>query len=495
MPQLTAMSPAVIGADVFSSVIGAGWLFLTTLLVIAAFVLFTWGRWQTEPPRPAPAEVVETLRGESPAVVNMLTNDATVTAAGLRATVIDLAARGWLAILPPEAPGDLARVRPAAEASRGDALRPHERLVLQHVIARFTDQRAVPAQYLAVDIRGPWWRRFAALVADEAKADGLVTRRWTQQALGLPAVVTALAALTWWIGARTGSDVAVIDSVERRIAAWVLLGAIVVMVVRLVLVLVRPTFTLTDNGVTAAREWLAVRASLDQIGFAELTPSDQDIGDRRLAYSTAMCLATSAAVELPLAREDHYRAWSNVGGRARLVRVTYPSRFGFGMAPGAAIAVGLVSWFVGIRLRRWSDDVAREQAFPWIYEQFPAQTWLIQDIATVVTILSFLPIVAGLWLAIAGAADVFGTVERTGVVVRARRPVEVSPLPHRLRRQIDREHYRIFLAVDDGTSDDVVACRATERTAVPQGARATVKSSIVLGRVRSALPVGHRIVE
>jgi hypothetical protein len=492
---MTAMSPAVIGADVLSSVFAVGWLFLTALLVIGAFVAFTWARWLTEPPRPAPAEVVDTLRGETPAVVNMLTNDVTVTAAGLRATMVDLAARGWLAILPPEGPGDLARVRPAAEAFHGDALRPHERLVLQHVVARFTDQMAVPAQYLAVDTRGQWWRRFAALVAEEAKADGLVERRWTPNALRVPAAVTAIAAITWWIGATTGSDVAVIDSVERRIVGWVLLGAIIVMAVRIGLALMRPTYTLTGDGVAATRAWLAVRTGLDQIGFAELTASDQDIGDRRLAYATAMCLATGAAVELPLAREDHYRAWSTAGGRARLVRVTYPSRFGFGMAPAAAIAAGLALWFVGIRLRRWSDDVAREQAFPWIYEQFAGQAWLIQEIATVVTIFSFLPIVAGLWLAIAGAADVFGTVERTGVVVRARRPVEVSPLPRRVRRQIDRDHYRVFLAVDDGTSDDVVACRATERTAVPQGARATVRSSLVLGRVRHAAPVGHRLNE
>jgi hypothetical protein len=163
------------------------------------------------------------------------------------------------------------------------------------------------------------------------------------------------------------------------------------------------------------------------------------------------------------------------------------------MAPWAAVVTGLVSWFLGIRLHRWSEAVARQEAFAWIYEQFPDQTWLIQDVATVVAILAFVPIVAGLWLTIAGAADVLGTVERTGVVIRARRPVEVSPLPRRVRRRLDRDRYRIYLAVDDGTSDDVVACRATERTAVPQGARATVTWSLVLGRVRRSVPVGHRL--
>jgi hypothetical protein len=69
----------------------------------------------------------------------------------------------------------------------------------------------------------------------------------------------------------------------------------------------------------------------------------------------------------------------------------------------------------------------------------------------------------------------------------------VSTLPRWLRRRLDRDRYRVFLAVDDGTSDTIVAWRATERTAVPQGARATVKASMVLGRVRSANPVGHRL--
>ena len=206
-----------------------------------------------------------------------------------------------------------------------------------------------------------------------------------------------------------------------------------------------------------------------------------------------MCLAEGAAVELPLAREDHYRAWSSVGGQARLVRVRYPSRIGFGVAPYVAIVGGVIMFVVGWRIRSWTDSVARGEGFPWVYERFSEQDWLIADVATGLTFVAWVPIGIGLWLAIAGLLDVFGTVERTGVVVRARRPVEVSTLPRWVRRRLDRDRYRVFLAVDDGTSDTIVAWRATERTAVPQGARATVKASMVLGRVRSASPVGHRL--
>ncbi len=482
----------VLGLEVFAPAFAMSWLVLAAFCTVGAFVTFAWRRRRVAPPRPAPATSVDRLRDDTPAVVNMLTNDAAVTAAALRATVIDLAARGWLRILVPD-DDELARVRPAAQAYHGDSLRPHERLVLQHVMARFTADRAIPARYLAVDIRGSWWRRFAGLVAAEARDTGVITRRWRPIDLAAPVAFGVLATSCWFLGARSGSDIALIDSVERRLASWVLLAVLVVLWVRIVHVMVAPLYTHTNEGVTATQRWLAVRRHLDRAGFGDLAPSAQDVGDRRLAYATAMCVAEGAAVELPLAREDHFRAWSSVGGRARLVRVRYPSRIGFGAAPYVAIALGAGAFVAGRRLRSWSDDVARGQAFDWIYEQLPEQDWLIADVATGVTILSFVPILIGLWLAIVGVVDLVSTVERTGVVLRARRPVEVSSLPRRVRRLLDRDRYHVFLAVDDGSSDTIEAWRANERTAVPQGARATVKASRVLGRVRSATPVGHRL--
>ncbi|HUV18591.1 MAG TPA: hypothetical protein VMW33_08935, partial [Ilumatobacteraceae bacterium] len=92
----------------------AGWLWLGALFVVAGWLTFVRTRDRLLPPRPEADEVAGALRSDTPAVVNMLTNDATVTAAGFRATMIDLAARGWLRILPPEDDlEELARVRPA----------------------------------------------------------------------------------------------------------------------------------------------------------------------------------------------------------------------------------------------------------------------------------------------------------------------------------------------------------------------------------------------
>jgi len=473
-----------------------GWLWLSIVFAALGLAVYARQRSRLAPPRPDAADRAGALRAETPAVVNMLTNDATVTAAALRATMIDLGARGWLRILAPEEEIDeLARVRPAATAYQGDSLRPHERLVLQHVMSRFTTDRAIPARYLAVDVQGAWWKRFSGLVADEARTAGLVTRRWAPLDLLGPAGLLLLSALTWFAASSNGDDtVAVIDSIERRLFFGAALVAIVVLAVRVGRSVLRPEYTLTEDGIGATRRWLAVRARLDTTGFAELAPSGQDVGDRRLAYAAAMCLADGAAVELPLAREDHHRAWSSVGGRARLVRVKYPARIAYGMEPFVALGVGLVLAFVGSRIRRWSDDVARGEAFDWVYEQFPEQDWLIADVATGLTVLAFVPIVVGLWMAFAGAADGFSRVERTGIVIRARRPVEVSPLPRALRRRLDRDRYRIYLAVDDGSSDTIVAWQARERTAVPQGATAEVTASMLLGHVRRAIPIGHRLL-
>lgn len=491
------MTIAVAGTGILAPSFTTGWSLLAALLVIAAFVTFRRVHDRLLPERPEAAERVGALRSETPAVVNLLANDATVTAAGLRATIVDLAARGWLRILAPDDEVDeLARVRPAATAYRGDSLRPHERLVLQHVMARFTTDRAIPARYLAVDTRGAWWRRFAGLVVDDAHEVGLIRRRWTTNDLVIPGGLAVSAAVIWLVAWSTGdSESAVIDTVGNRIIGWTVAVAIVAMFVQLLHVVLRPTYTHTDSGLEATRRWLAIRARLDTIGFAELAPSGMETGDRRLAYATAMCLADGARVELPLAREDHHRVWSSVGGHARLVRVQYPIRVAYGTSPFVSIGVGLVICFLGLRLRRWASEVARGNAFDWAYDRVPDQGWIVADIATALTFLAFVPILVGLWMALAGAADGFTTVERTGAVVRVRRPSEVSPLPRSVRKRLERDRYRVYLAVDDGTTDTITAWKTGERNAVPQGARASVRATPLLGYVRSATPVGHVLVE
>lgn len=491
------MTSAVVGTGILAPAFATGWLWAATLCTASACAVFAYLRHRLAPPLPQPAPSTGALRAESPAVVNMLTNDASVTAAALRATVIDLAGRGWLRILAPDHDSDeLARVRPAARAYVGDALRPYEYLVLQFVISRFTGDRPIPARFLAVDTRGSWWRRFAALVADDARQAGLIERRWSRRDVIVPGALVALAALCCAVAWSNGdTNVAVVDSAFTRIVSGMVVVALVGLAAELLrLCVLRPDWTHTIRGLGAAERWLAVRQRLDDAGFADRAPSTIELGDRRLAYATAMCLADKALEELPMAREDPRRAWSTVGGRTRLVRVRYPFWPGYGTNPWVALGGGVAAWFIGVRLRRWSTDVARGDALAGVSERLPEIDWLVVDLAIVVTFLAYVPILVGLWIALCGAADGLSSVERTGFVIRSRRPAEVSPLPRRARRWLERGRYHAYIAVDDGSTDSVTAWKTNERHMAPQGARATVLATRLLGHVRRVVPVGHRPV-
>jgi hypothetical protein len=479
--------------DFFASTPGGVSLVVSVLLTVFGHLGLSWAERRATPNRIDTVGSSGELRKECPAVVNVLTNDATVTAAGMRATVIDLAARGWLRILPPITDDELCRIRPASAAYDGDALLPHERLVLQHILARFTTDQAIPARHLAVDINGSWWRRFRTLVHAEARRSGLVKRRWTAPLLAGPIAASLIGLLSWNASRDDGTDVAIVDSLERRLIAIATLLGLLTLVYRIAVHVINNDVTHTDEGVAAAGRWLSVRQRLVASGFAPMAASSLEIGDRRLAYATAMCLADGARIELPLAREDHRRAWSAVGGQGRLVRIKYPWRPIYGVNPIVALVGGLVAAFVGLRGRRFFSDVARGDAWKSLYERFEDQDWLIGHIATVITALTFIPIVLGLWSAFAGAADMFNTVERTGVVVRARRPAEVTPLPRALVRRLEGDRYSLYVAVDDGSSDTITAWRASERTAMPQGVDAVVRATPVLGHIRRAVPIGHVI--
>ncbi len=477
--------------DFLAATPGGAMLGFAVLLAIAGHVGLSFAERRATPTRIESVGESGALRKESPAVVNLLTNDATLTAAGMRATVVDLASRGWLRILPPVTDDETSRVRPASEAYDGDALLPHERLVLQHILARFTTDQAIPARHLAVDIRGSWWRRFRGLVHAEAKRAGLVTRRWNPILLVGPVVAAFFGLLAWNVSRDDGTPVAVVDSIERRIIAIVTLAALILLIVRIVRHVISNDVTHTEAGVNATGRWLAVRQRLVAAGFAPMAASALEVGDRRLAYAAAMSLADGARVELPLAREDHYRAWSAVGGAGRLVRVRYPWRPIYGINPAYALVGGLLAMFVGLRARSFFADVARAEAWDSLYERFSEQDWLIRDIATGVTFVAVIPVLVGAWAAFAGAADMFNTIERTGVVIRARRPAEVTPLPRSWVKRLEGDRYSLYVALDDGTSDTITAWRASERTAMPQGVDAVVRATPILGYVRRASPIGH----
>lgn len=482
--------------DFFAPTPGGAMLGIAVVLTVCGYAALWLVDRMAAPPRPEPAGASGTLRREPPAVVNVLTHDGNLTAEGFRATVVDLAARGWLRILPPENDDEISRIRPAAIAHDGDSLLPHERLVQQHILARFTTDRAIPARHLAVDVTGSWWRRFRRLVYAEGRRAGLLKHRWNPLLIGGPALVALLAVFAW-SSARDGGDptTAVIDSLERRYVAVATLVALLILISRIVRRIVGGQVTMTEAGLDATGRWLSIRARLVAAGFGPMAPSANDIGDRRLGYASAMGLATGVTVELPLARDDHHLAWSAIGGAGRLVRIRYPIRPGYGLNPVVALVGGLVSVFIAIRLRRFFSDVARGDAWNSLYDRFEEQDWLIEHVATGLTAITILPIVIGLWIAFAGAADAFNSIERTGVVIRTRRPAEVSPLPRAVMRRIEGDRYSIYVALDDGRSDVITAWRTSEKGAMPQDVDAVVKATPLLGHIRKATPIGHVLPE
>ena len=123
-------------------------------------------------------------------------------------------------------------------------------------------------------------------------------------------------------------------------------------------------------------------------------------------------------------------------------------------------------------------------------DDFPDQVEWIERVALALALLALVPLAWAVWLTIAGAFDLFSTIKRQGVVVRARRPGRVTPLARLLRPLTKRDRYSLFVAVDDGRTDRVHAWLATERTAVPQGAQARVHATPLLGYIRSSEPIG-----
>ena len=151
---------------------------------------------------------------------------------------------------------------------------------------------------------------------------------------------------------------------------------------------------------------------------------------------------------------------------------------------GLLVGAGLVA------LQRFLLDVARGEALLSVFEDFPDQADLIETVALVLAAHRH------------PAAAVDGLARHRRVV----RPVlddrapgcgRPSPpaaarraLPRLLRPLARRDRFALFIAIDDGRSDRVSAWLSNERTAVPQGARARVLATPVLGYVRSSEPIG-----
>lgn len=464
----------------------AGLVIATSVLIVLAYV--------TRPPRSDVTDPVTRFGPEPPAVVSLLTNGFVVTPHAVTATLVDLAARRWLRIDPID---DDVAVFPDRQAPADDALTRYDQQVLNH-IHRLTTGGTVGVSGTGVAVAGSrlagtWQRRFTSAVVSEARRRGLTRRRWNLVVLAVAGLALGAAGWAWWTANTTGDEVAVADSIVPR-AASIGVAVAIVATALVVLSLVRSqSQRATEEGRNQSRHWLGVRQAMVGRGYDTATSASlaTTTANRRvLSYATALGLAETVLDELPVVPEDEHLAWSNATGRWRSVRIRYPLRPGYGRHPAVVLVVGLVFGFGLLALQRFLLDVSRRDALGSLYDDFPDQGDHIERAALVIAIVLIGGLLVCAWLVFAGAFDLMARLERNGLVVRARRPQRVRRPIDALRRLVRRDRYSMYLAVDDGRRDRVTAWLATERTAIPQGARAHVVATPVLGYVRRAESVG-----
>lgn len=454
------------------------------------------GAWHlTRPARPTPGPPERPPSAphgpESAAVVGLLTNGFDVPRSAAAATVIDLAARGWLRLA--HSDGELIVVT-KSDAADGDSLRLHEQLVLNHLVSRSYHDVVSGVSLAAAQRRlGPvWWRRFGRAVASAASDQGLTTARYGPVHVG-PVMACLLVTLEAARRAMAGgTEIAVAESWWSRTLWFVVVAGAGWLgwstYSRWRGAAQRPT----PLGAERADLWLGYRARLAEripphasvVG----APNQQDA----LARAYVMGLCRQVGTELPIAAEDPRRAWSDAGGSAHVVRVHYPVLPGYGQHPLKVLTGGIVALLLAVWLRSWLDGVADGTRLDSLLDDAPGQRDVFEGIARTLAVLCWVPILAAGWAVLAGTVDTVIGRSRTGRVVRARQPHEALPRAavSIVRPFGERSGFATYLAVDDGRRDDVVAWLAGERAAAPQGTQARVIATPLLGYVRTAEPIG-----
>ncbi len=466
-------------------------LWWSAALLLLSAGLAAWAAVATRPPRLRGDAPTPELGDESPALASLLTNGFVVGPPAAVATLLDLVSRGWLRI---EHAGHEVILLTDQRGREGDVLTRYEQQILNHVhrltAGTLSGVSGAGVEIAGLQLRRRWFRRFQRNVTADARAQGLTRRRWNAVALALPAATLALAGLTWWSAVRSGPDVAVADSIPSRTFAGLVAVGILASAWRLIRRARSYAQRPTTEGLRRAKHWMSLRAWMEPRGFEGASSGTANNPSRALAYAAALGLADRATEELPVVPEDDRLAWSNATGDWHVVRVRYPLRPGYGRHPALVLLVGLVGAVGFFLLHRFLLDVSRGEALSGVVEDFPDWSDTIENVALGFAIAMLVPLAWMVWLVIAGSFDLFSTVRRQGVIVRARRPQRVVPFSRVLRPLARRDRFALFIAVDDGRNDRISAWLANERTAVPQGARAKVFATPVLGYVRRSEPIG-----
>jgi hypothetical protein len=435
-----------------------------------------------DPRRVAPGAAVLDLVGDQPpAVVNLLTTGWELNHTAVPATLVDLAARGHVAI---DQYGDDTVVRPLARRT-DDRPTGYEGQLLGHLrfLGAQTGDGRVPAEALST---GPeatsrhWWRSFRSGVVDDARRRGLSRPRWSPGAkAGLMILAAPVAVAFALAGSSLPDDPASDDDNPIAVAAFGALlsyGALGFVVAKL------DGERDTPDGREVAARWLGVRELLGEDPlFGEQPPAAVAIWDRLLAHGTALGVAHGVVRQLPLGAESDREAWSPVGGRWRVVRIRYrrPWPPFHGRPPANLALAGIVAAAVGGGVLWALPSVER-----FVSEATVSTTVAPGDPATPTLPSWWAPAeewarAAGWALAALGACLFVAAVSD---LVRRPRAVEGRVVRHRERGSDKRRAW--YIAVDDGTSDRIRAFRHTHLLPGHQGARVRLTATPLFRYVR-----------
>jgi hypothetical protein len=319
------------------------------LTAIALTALCT--RWW----RPAPGRPSLTPRDEPPAVVSLLARR--LKQDGYPATLLDLAARGWIGL--DEAEPSRVMCRPGTGRADDPGLTAYERLALAHLELRAAGTGAVPGTALDTGFEAGE-DEFRKLFRDEVRADargrGLL-RSWIgRDTLALLEVAGA--------GCLVLADTAVVQHQATGIIVLVTFGYLEVLLAPWALY--RCT-RLNQAGRAALAEWLGFRVALigSRSGRTAGTAMLAVAGDRRIAYAAALGAAPDAVAAFS-SSADRDHAWSSFGGSWHRVLIgsplanTVPGPFAlagitaygcmYGVIVVAALATSGPLWAAGIAL-------------------------------------------------------------------------------------------------------------------------------------------------
>jgi hypothetical protein len=371
---------------------------------------------------------------QPPAVAALLVSDWTVPPRAITATILDLAARGYLAVSDDGTNAWLRVVRPP-DAGLAD----HERVILEHVIKRAAADPAAA---------GGGWLPLGALTlgpADQAKplrSAYLRAVRAQAHALG---VATPRAGLGVRIVLRLTVFVAVLailaglpphsSQIGGEIFGKLLFAFILGTPATLPVGVLRRD-TATPSGRAAASTWLAVRDAL----ATQPVPAP---GDRRLGYAVALGVRTRPTFDVVLDQDRAGVVWSNYGGRWRQVTVR---RSSLGLFKGNSPAVPLVSAACAIPfLAIWAILLGS------FTTGMSARTLLRGWPVALLALGWLLWLLLGGWLARGAALALYDLVQPPVALVGQVVYLEDDSGTRVGNDVTDQSHW--FVAIDDGTSD------------------------------------------